>query len=30
MGWFHHGSTVVALVPEGLSPHESVREGQPR
>ena len=29
MGWFQHGSTIVALVPKGLEPCENVREGQP-
>ena len=28
MGWFQHGSTIIVLVPKGLSLHESVREGQ--
>ncbi len=28
MGWFQHGSTIIALVPKGLSPCEGVREGQ--
>lgn len=27
MGWFQHGSTIVAIVPPGVTLHESVREG---
>jgi len=26
MGWFQHGSTIIALVPEGVALHESIRE----
>jgi phosphatidylserine decarboxylase len=28
MGWFQHGSTIIAFVPKASSLHESVREGQ--
>ncbi len=28
MGWFQHGSTIIALVPKGMSLCEDVREGQ--
>jgi phosphatidylserine decarboxylase len=27
MGWFQHGSTIIALVPKGLSLHEDIHEG---
>lgn len=28
MGWFQHGSTIIAFVPKEMSLHENVREGQ--
>ena len=28
MGWFQHGSTIIAIVPPGMSLHGSLREGQ--
>jgi len=28
MGWFQHGSTIIALVPRGLSVGKQIREGQ--
>jgi phosphatidylserine decarboxylase len=28
MGWFQHGSTIIVLVPKGLTPCEGIREGQ--
>jgi phosphatidylserine decarboxylase len=28
MGWFQHGSTIIALVPSGVELHESVVEGK--
>ena len=28
MGWFQHGSTIIAFVPKGMSLHERVHEGQ--
>lgn len=28
MGWFQHGSTIIALVPRGVSLSEGIREGQ--
>ena len=27
MGWFQHGSTIIALVPPGIGLHEDLREG---
>lgn len=27
MGWFQHGSTIIAIVPPGVSLHASIREG---
>jgi len=27
MGWFQHGSTILAFAPRGFALHESVREG---
>lgn len=28
MGWFQHGSTIIALVPKGVALFEGIREGQ--
>lgn len=28
MGWFQHGSTIIALVPQGVSLSDNIREGQ--
>src|SRR5262249_59180467 len=28
MGWFQHGSTIIALVPKGVSLADGLREGQ--
>ena len=28
MGWFQHGSTIIAIVPPGVALHESIRSGR--
>jgi phosphatidylserine decarboxylase len=27
MGWFQHGSTIIALVPKGISVHDGISDG---